>query len=79
MGNKVYIVTVTGAYGPEVDTNVSVRDTLEKAQEKFEEFIKKEKECFKGSKVIKSKTRCEIYNEYKDYVAIVQILEREVK
>lgn len=80
MENKVYVVTATSVYGPDITTNVYVRSTLEQAKEKFEELIKKCKKSTDRDIVeTRSEFKCEIEEDLdSDWTEVFQIFEREV-
>lgn len=81
MENKVYVVTATSVYGPDITTNVYVRSTLEQAKEKFEELIQKCKKSTDREITIDRNTpcKCEIQEDFdSDWTEVFQIFEREV-
>ena len=80
MGNKVYIVTATSVYGPDISTNVYVKSTLEEAKEKLEELIKKcKKSTNRKLSEYRDEFKCEISEDIdSDWVDVYQIFEREV-
>ena len=80
MENKVYVVTATSIYGPEVDTNVFVFKTMEEATKKFEELKEYNKqECDHLGTIIDTSLVYESYDEQSgDMHYLYQILERGV-
>ena len=80
MENKVYVVTATSIYGPEVDTNVFVFSTFEEAQEKFVELKEDNKQdCEHLGTLIDTPLVYESYDEQSgDMHYLYQILERKV-
>ena len=80
MENKVYVVTATSVYGPDITTNVYVRSTLEQAKEKFEELIQKcKRSTSRKLSEYRSEFKCEISEDMdSDWVDVYQIFEREV-
>ena len=82
MENKVYAVTATSVYGPDISTNVYVKSTLEEAKKKFEELIEKCKKSTDREITINRNTpyKCEIQEDFdSDWAEVIQIFEREVK
>lgn len=82
MGNKIYVVTATSVYGPDISTNVYVKSTLEEAKEKFEELIEKCKKSADREITIDRSTpyKCEIQEDFdSDWTEVIQIFERKVK
>lgn len=77
---KIYVVTATSIYGPEVDTNVFVFKTMEEAKEKFNELKEDNKQdCEHLGTLIDTPLVYESYDEQSgDMHYLYQILEREV-